>query len=162
MIGQITEPSLLFRWLNRMSMKIILILFLLLLSLHASSETAQNLGYYSDYKEALAVAKDENKPLMLIVVTSYCPWCRKFERKSLSSEKVSLYIQKYFIPVIVDRNKDAKEFPSQYQTPRIPTVFYINPSTEYAYWETLGYLSRSDMAEALEDAKALYKKRVVQ
>ena len=140
-------------------MRTILILFLLLLSLHASSQNAQKLGYYSNYKEALAVAKEKDKPLMLIVVTSYCPWCRKFERKSLSSEKVATYIKKYFIPVIVDRNKDAEHFPSLYQTPRIPTVFYIDAHTEKVYWETVGYLNRSDMSEAVEDAKVLYENR---
>ena len=140
-------------------MRLLFILFIFTLSLQATSHSAVEAGYYKNYEQALIVAKAEKKPLMLIVVTSYCPWCRKFERKSLSSSKAKAYIVAHFVAVIVDRNKDAKLFPAIYQTPRIPTVYYIDPQSEKAYWETVGYLNKSDLSEALEDAKILYESK---
>ena len=140
-------------------MRFFALLFVMVFSLSASSEVAKSLGYYDDYATALSVAKQEHKPLMLVVVTSYCPWCRKLERKSLASQKVAAKIKANFIPVIVDRNKDAKNFPNRFQTPRIPTVFYIDPDDGKKYWETIGYLSKRDFLEALEDAEAIYKKQ---
>jgi thioredoxin-related protein len=92
-------------------------------------------------------------------VTSYCPWCRKFERKTLASKTVAPVIKSTYIPVIVDRNNDAESFPKQYQTPRIPTVFFIDPNDEKEYWESIGYLNRKEFSEALKDADALFKKR---
>ena len=140
-------------------MRIFSLLFIFMLTLYASPEAAKELGYHSDYAKALTVAKKEKKPLMLVVVTSYCPWCRKFERKSLASKKVAPMVKTMFIPVIVDRNKDAEMFPKKFQTPRIPTVFFIDPKDGNKYWETIGYLNKSEFAEALEDAEILYQKR---
>jgi len=140
-------------------MRILFFVFIALTTLYASSDAAKELGYYSDYNSALAIAKQEHKPLMLVVVTSYCPWCRKFERKSLASKKVAPMVKAMFVPVIVDRNKDAEMFPKKFQTPRIPTVFFVDPKDGKEYWKTIGYLSKGEFAEALEDAEVLFKKR---
>ena len=140
-------------------MRIFSLLFIFIFTLYASPEAAKELGYYSDYSTAIAAAKKEDKPLMLVVVTSYCPWCRKFERKSLASKKVAAMVKTMFIPVIVDRNKDAESFPEKFQTPRIPTVFFVDPKDGKEYWETIGYLSKGEFAEALKDAEILFKKR---
>ena len=68
-------------------MRILSLLLIFILTLCASPKAAKELGYHSDYAKALTVAKKETKPLMLVIVTSYCPWCRKFERKSLASKR---------------------------------------------------------------------------
>ena len=140
-------------------MRIVLLLLTLSVLLFATEDTAEKLGYYSDYATALSVAQKEKKPLMLVVVTSYCPWCRKFERKSLAAPNISAKVYSRFVAVIVDRNKDAATFPKQFQTPRIPSVFYIDPKSAKAYWETVGYLNKKEFSEALDDAKALFYKK---
>jgi len=142
-------------------MRIFSLLFMLLFSLSAS-DTIKKLGYYSDYHQAVTTAKKENKPLMLVVVTSYCPWCRKFERKTLASKPVASAIQKDYIPIIVDRNKDAESFPQRFQTPRIPSVFFIDAESGKAYWETMGYLSKNDYVDALQEAKKMFDNRKTQ
>ena len=139
-------------------MRIFLFLSLFFFSLYASSDVAKTLGYYSDYEQALAVAEIEEKPLMLVVVTSYCPWCRKFERKTLSSKAIRTTIKEEYIAVIVDRNKDAETFPKCYQTPRIPTVYFIDSETKKQYWQSVGYLNKTEFEEALDDAQKLYDK----
>ncbi len=140
-------------------MRIFSFLLILTLTLFASPEAAKELGYHSDYDKALSIAKKENKPLMLVVVTTYCPWCRKFERKSLASKTIAPIVKSMYIPVIVDRNKDDALFPKKFQTPRIPTVFFIDPKDGKKYWESIGYLNKKEFAEALKDAEVLFKKR---
>ncbi len=140
-------------------MRIFSLLFIFMLTLYASPEAAKELGYYSDYNKALSIAKKEQKPLMLVVVTSYCPWCRKFERKTLASKKIAPMVKSIYVPVIVDRNKDAESFPKKFQTPRIPTVFFVDPNDGKEYWESIGYLNKKEFSEALHDAEALFKKR---
>ena len=139
-------------------MRIVIVLSLFLFSLYASPNVAKTLCYYNDYEQALAVAQLEKKPLMLVVVTSYCPWCRKFERKTLASKAVAAMVKESYIAVNVDRNKDAKTFPKRYQTPRIPTVYFIDSQSKQSYWQSVGYLNKSDFEEALEDAEKLYDK----
>ena len=140
-------------------MRIFSLLFILTLTLSASPDIVKSLEYYTDYTQAVVVAKKEKKPLMLVVVTSYCPWCRKFERKTLSNKKVQERVKKYYIPVIVDRNKDSGSFPQRFQTPRIPTVFFIDANSGKEYWETIGYLNKTDYLDALTEAQKMSKKR---
>ena len=139
-------------------MQIFSLMLLLTLSLWATDNSVKALEYFSDYSSAITLAQKENKPLMLVVVTSYCPWCRKFERKSLASKSVSSVVKKHFVAVIVDRNKDAEIFPKQFQSPRIPVVFFIDPNSEKAFWETIGYLNRVDFLDALGEAQSLFQK----
>ncbi len=140
-------------------MRALSLLLMFVFALYASPKAAEELGYHSDYSKALRIAKEEKKPLMLVVVTTYCPWCRKFERKTLASKSVAPMIKSTYIPVIVDRNQDAALFPERFQTPRIPTVFFVDPADEKEYWESIGYLNKTEFAEALHDADALFKKR---
>jgi len=140
-------------------MRAVTTLFLLFFSLYASPKAAETLGYYSDYHKALSSAKVQKKPLMLVIVTTYCPWCRKFERKTLSSQLVSASVNSMFVPLIVDRNKDAGNFPQEFQISRIPTVFFIDPINGREYWRSIGYLNKREFAEALQDALQLYKEQ---
>ncbi len=68
-------------------------------------------------------------------------------------------IKAMFIPVIVDRNRDAEMFPKKFQIPRIPTVFFVDPKDGKKYWESIGHLNKKEFAEALKDAEGLFKKR---
>ena len=140
-------------------MRIVSLLLIFMLTLLASPQTAKKLGYHTDYQKAVAIAKKEQKPLMLLVVTSYCPWCRKFERKTLASETIAAAVHSKFVPVIVDRNKDAENFPKKFQTPRIPTVFFVDPNDDTEFWETIGYVKKSEFADALKEAENLYNKK---
>jgi len=138
-------------------MRIFSLLLILMLSLSASPEAAKSLGYQTDYQTAIALAKKEQKPLMLVVVASYCPWCRKFERKTLASKKIAPVVTSNYVAVIVDRNIDAASFPKKFQTPRIPTVFFIDPRDGNEFWESIGYRTTSDFSDALNEADKLFK-----
>ena len=56
-------------------------------------------------KEALARAKNDNKPIFLSIGYSTCHWCSVFERESFEDEKTAAFINKNFIPIKVDREE---------------------------------------------------------
>lgn len=140
-------------------MRTLLTLLLFVLALHASPSVAGKLGYQSDYTEAVALAKAEHKPVMLVVVTTYCPWCRKFERRTLASKSVRRVVEREFIAVIVDRNLQKEQFPKKFQTPRIPVVFFVDPENGEEFWESIGYVEKKEFLITLEEAKALFAER---
>ncbi|MBU0720518.1 thioredoxin family protein [bacterium] len=119
---------------------------------------AANMGYYRDYDTALVQAKKENKPLMLVLVGDYCPWCRKFERKTLQRESVALSVNKNFIPLIVDRNLDKKSYPEAYSSPRIPTTYFIDPKKGAKLFESLGYVKKDEFLATIDEVLQKYKK----
>jgi uncharacterized protein YyaL (SSP411 family) len=61
--------------------------------------------WYSWGREALARARNDNKPIFLSIGYSTCHWCSVMERESFEDEKTAAFINKNFIPIKVDREE---------------------------------------------------------
>ncbi|MDA7817275.1 thioredoxin family protein [Sulfurimonas sp.] len=120
-------------------------------------EFALEANYLRDYNSALQVAKKENKMIMLLVVADYCPWCKKFERKTLQKPEVSKIVQENFIPVVIDKNKEKGSYPKEYNTPLIPTVYFIDPHTQERVHETVAYMKKKEYISHINDTLELFK-----
>lgn len=55
--------------------------------------------------DALTKAKEENKPLFISIGYSTCHWCHVMNRESFQDEEVAELLNKYFIPIKVDREE---------------------------------------------------------
>ncbi|HIP20596.1 MAG TPA: thioredoxin family protein [Sulfurimonas sp.] len=139
-------------------MKKIIILLLFSLTLFGANvdNFAQEMGFERDYKTALSRAKKENKILMMVLGADYCPWCRKFERKTLNSSLLKKRLQTEVITLVVDKKFDIKTFPKKFQTQFTPKVFFINPKDETIILDTTGYIKKKHFAENLDNAIQLY------
>jgi thioredoxin-related protein len=139
-------------------MKKLLLLLLLTLSLFGAKvdEFAKEMGFERDYKTALAKAQKANKPLMMVLGADYCPWCRKFERNTLSSKSIKSELDRDVITLVVDKKYDKESFPADFQTQLTPRVFFINPATQKSFYETVGYKKRSEFTQNLKEMKKLY------
>ena len=54
--------------------------------------------------EAFALAKAEDKPILLDIGAVWCHWCHVMDRESYESPEVSAILNEHFIPVKVDRD----------------------------------------------------------
>ncbi|WP_415396344.1 thioredoxin family protein [Sulfurimonas sp. CS5] len=138
-----------------------LLLLLLTFSFALSAqidEFASEVNYSRDYNAALKDAKSQNKLLMLVVVGDYCPWCKKFERKTLNSTLIQNQVKKDFIPIIIDKSKDKGKYPPEFYSKLIPTVFFIDPKTQKHVFESLGYSKKVTFAIDMDLALKAYKK----
>ena len=88
-------------------MKIFIITLFAVLTLSASdiAEFAERMSYETEYKSALEIAKKGDKKLMMVMVTNYCPWCRKFEKRTLIKDEVNTLVHKDYVPLILNREK---------------------------------------------------------
>jgi len=141
-------------------MKIImtLLIFFTLAFSAQIDEFASELSYERDYTKALQKAKEQNKLLMLVLVGDYCPWCKKFERKTLKSQEVRTKVSQNFIAVVIDKYKDKGKYPEAFYAPVIPAVFFIDPRTEESILETVAYMKKAEFLENAEDALGLCPK----
>lgn len=139
-------------------MKKIFILLLLTLTLFGANvdEFAQEMGFERNYKTALIKAKKENKVLMMVLGADYCPWCRKFERKTLNSTLLKKRLQTEVVTLVVDKKFDIESFPTKFRTQFTPRVFFINPQDESILLDTTGYIKKKHFAESLDTAVELY------
>ncbi len=56
-------------------------------------------------KESFAAAAAENKPVFLSIGYSTCHWCHVMEHESFEDKDVAALLNKYFIPIKVDREE---------------------------------------------------------
>lgn len=139
-------------------MKKILLFLLISLTLFGANvdEYAKEAGFERDYKTALLKAQNEKKLLMMVLGADYCPWCRKFERNTLSSELIMPRLKADYVTLVVDKKFDSERFPKAFQTQLTPKVFFIDPKKEKSIYETTGYIKKKEFAKDLDKAQELF------
>jgi len=140
-------------------MKVILTLFTLLSFIYAAQidEFAAEMKYLRSYDMAIKTAKEQKKLVMLVVVGDYCPWCKKFERKTLKDTAVMTKANENFVGLIIDKYKDKGKYPEEYNAPLIPAVFFINPKDQKSLFETVAYMKPDEFMESMDYALSTSK-----
>lgn len=127
---------------------LILVLFSTLLFSKSYKEFAKETGYETNYKTAIEKAKEEKKDLMFVLITNYCPWCKKFEQRTLSRSDINEKVHKKFVPLIL--NREEKNFPKQFDSPRIPVVYFVSYKDEKIEKTTVGFKDQKEFSEYLK------------
>ncbi len=84
---------------------------------------ASGLQFEHNYKIALQKAKKQNKEVMMMYSASWCPECNYMKDIVFKNSKVSRYLQKHFILLGLDIQKD--KLPKGFDYVGIPTFFFI-------------------------------------
>ncbi len=113
---------------------------------------ASEMKYETNYDEAVKRSKKEQKNIMMVLVSNYCPWCRKFEQRVLLKEEVNAIIQKNYIPLILNREKDP--FPKEFDTGFTPIVHFIDHKTQKSYKNVIGYNNKDEFTYILKTDSA--------
>jgi thioredoxin-related protein len=128
-----------------------LFLFLALTALvfaQTYQEFAQGNGYELDYKTAISKAKSQNKELMLLLVTNYCPWCKKYEQLTLSNKEINAKIHSKYVPLII--NREERNFPAQFDSTTVPITYFVNPKNEKIVESVRGYQTKDELKALLK------------
>lgn len=135
-------------------MKILMILLTLFSFMHAAQidEFATEVHYLRSYDMAVKAAKEQNKIIMLVVVADYCPWCKKFERKTLKDSAVMAKADQKFVGLVIDKYKDKGKYPEEFLTPIIPVVFFIEPKEQKVLTKTVAYMKADEFITNMNDA----------
>ena len=112
---------------------------------------AKEMGYETSYDEAVKKAKKLKKDIMLVLVANYCPWCRKFEQRVLLKKDVNDIIQKKYIPLILNKEKDS--FPKEYNKSFSPIVYFIDFKSLKNYETVVGYNNKEDFLYLIKKGK---------
>ncbi|OHE02065.1 MAG: hypothetical protein A3K14_05505 [Sulfurimonas sp. RIFCSPLOWO2_12_FULL_36_74] len=131
-----------------------LILFALMSTLlfgEGYKEFAKEMSYETNYETALNKAKKENKNLMVLIISNFCPWCTKFEKKTLTDKTVDGALKSKYIPLII--NKEEGNFPSYLTAPVVPTVFFVKTNEEKVFHESVGFSSKAEFLNLLKQLK---------
>lgn len=61
--------------------------------------------WYPWGEEALAKAREENKPILVSIGYSACHWCHVMERESFENETTARYMNQHFVNIKIDREE---------------------------------------------------------
>ncbi|WP_052731081.1 thioredoxin family protein [Spirosoma radiotolerans] len=84
--------------------------------------------FKGSWKEALAEAKRQNKPIFLDVFTSWCPPCKRMAKEAFPNAKVGAKFNVHFINYQLDAEKgEGIAIAKQYAVASYPTALYLTP-----------------------------------
>ena len=128
------------------------IYFLLMISM---SVFRAEIAWNATYDAALAKAKKESKPLMVVITTEQCRWCRKLEATTLQDAEIVSRVNAKFQAVNV--TKDKSIYPKTLTAKMVPTSYFIDPSNGKVIYSIPGYWDSEDYNSILDDALRKYK-----
>ena len=108
------------------------------------------------YEVALAKAKKANRPLLVLITSETCGWCRKLETTTLKDEKIAGRINDKFEAVNVTRDKSI--YPKTLAAKMVPISYFVDPKTGKHFFSFPGYWNVEDYNSVLDDALDKYKK----
>lgn len=113
---------------------------------------------FKKYDEAMQEAAKTNKIVVATVVSSTCPWCRKFEAETLKRKIIETAINKDFIYVILNKDTDTMPQPLSH-TMMVPSTFFLDKKGNIVSQTAVGFKYPDEfmdyLTEVLKKAKKL-------
>lgn len=129
---------------------------LLALCLFTLSLFGADIAWNSSYDQALIKAKKEGKPLMVLITSETCRWCRKLESTTLQDDEIVSRINTSFQAVNV--TKDKSIYPKNLSAKMVPMSYFIDSRNGKVLYSIPGFWGIEDYSSILDDALVKYKK----
>ena len=111
-----------------------------------TAQAAEGIKWYS-YDEAMALTKSEKKKVYINFYTDWCGYCRKMEKKTFTDGNVIAYLNKNYLPVRVNAEKE-RSVAAKYKAFSFPDNTFITETGEYIGKQP-GFLGPSDFLKML-------------
>ena len=95
----------------------------------AGTTGTSKLQWQQNLKGAQKLALQQNKPMLIVFGASWCTYCHKLERETLSDRRIVNFIEQEFIPVHLDFDKDAK-IAKILEVERLPCTVILTPEAD--------------------------------
>lgn len=143
--------------------------FLLLFVFVYSNNVAQISFTKTAWEDALAQAKEENKPIFIDFYTTWCGPCKILDKQTFQNRDLGTYMNEHFINLKYDAESPKFEaIAKKYEVYSFPTMLYFNPAgklihrisgikTAEELTELNGLLESFQLNDGLQDSIANYK-----
>ena len=139
-----------------------ILLFLIFFTINlygGSDKLVKKMNYETSYKKALEKAKESGKPIMMMIGQEGCPYCNKFESKTLITKTIDSKVKKDFIPLTVLKFKDKDKYPPRLSPSGVPTVLFIEPNSQEVFYKSFGYKSKREYKVELKKALNIFNQK---
>jgi len=108
---------------------------------------------WRSYEEGLAVSKVEKKKVFLHFYADWCVFCGKMAKETFQNPAVISYLNKNYIPVRVDTDKDPGTA-SQYGVMGLPSTWFLTERGE-AIGTVPGFIAPDTLLPMLKEVNGL-------
>lgn len=110
-----------------MKTKLVLLFIFIIGIANVNAQTPNEINYFSgSYEDALKESAKEAKPIFLIGHTTWCGYCKKLKRTTLTETEVVEILNKNYIVLSVDMEKDnGPELRKKYEITGYPTMLIL-------------------------------------
>ena len=98
------------------------------LSLFAFGEEIHNFKYETSYYTAMKKAKEQNKVLLIMMEKHGCPNCAYMKDIVFERENILNYVNDNYVVALLNVNQ--RNYPKRFISPRAPTFYFIDPTTD--------------------------------
>ena len=102
--------------------------YLIIISTLSILLIANEIQFEHDFNKALQKAKNQNKEVMMMYSATWCPECDYMKEVVFKDKEVSQYIQKHFIVLSLDVQKD--KLLDGFNFVGIPTFIFIDKNAK--------------------------------
>src|SRR3954468_14874588 len=88
---------------------------------------AASLDWRADYGKALKEAASTGKPMLVVVGTEDCHWCKQLDTRSLAAVEVAKVLTERFIIYKIDANKQP-ELATALRVQVYPSMYFASPT----------------------------------
>ncbi|HKB16828.1 MAG TPA: DUF255 domain-containing protein, partial [Planctomycetota bacterium] len=105
-------------------------------------------------EEAFRRAREEDRPILLTIVASWCRWCHELDATTFTDAEVARTIEESYVPVRVDKDRrpDVNE---RYNAGGWPTIAFLTPDGDLIAGDT--FLGAKDLLSLLERVRGFYR-----
>ncbi len=90
----------------------------------SSGYAVETIKWYS-YNEGMSLGKSEQKKVLLTFFADWCGYCTKMEKETFTNPQIISFLNKNFIPIKVNYDKDNK-IASRYQVRGLPSTWFFS------------------------------------
>lgn len=111
--------------------------------------------FRGSWKDVLAEARRQNKPIFLDIYTTWCPPCRRMAREAFPSPVLGTKFNTHFINYQLDAEKgEGLAIAKQYAVASYPTGLYLSPTGALVH-RSVGYGGVKAMVDLADHVLAL-------
>jgi thioredoxin-related protein len=124
---------------------------------------AAEIHWKKDYAQSVTEAEKANKPIVMVLTSPYCKWCRHLDNTTFKDSNVINGLNGDFISLYIDVNVNSN-YPREFYTQSTPTIWFLDSHGIPMFQPVRGAIDAESFLEAMgivkkEFAKTALKKR---
>ena len=122
------------------------------LVLFAITLFGEEIKWANSWNEALKLAREEQKLIMLVVSQPHCGACQFFKDITLEDDEVISEVNRYYIPITLD----IDEVPNNLYVTATPTIRFFTPQGKKIRYKIVGGLNAKQFLPRIRKLREVF------